>query len=190
MYAVVKTGGKQYRVAPGDVIQVEKLPVETGSLVALEDVLMLGGNGADPQVGSPRVAGAAVTALVLEQLRDDTVLVFKKKRRHNYRRKRGHRQQVTVLRIAEIVPPGAERKVTAEQVKPGRPRKQVAAPAAVAAAAEEAAVEMPAKRKPPVKKAAPKKAAAKKPAGKAKSGGKVASGKAGAKKTSKAKKSN
>jgi len=102
MYAVVKTGGKQYRVAPGDVIRVEKLPAEAGALVELDEVLMLAGESAPLQVGLPRRAGAVVTATVLEQMRDDTVLVFKKKRRHNYRRKRGHRQALTVLRITGI----------------------------------------------------------------------------------------
>ena len=102
MYAVVKTGGKQYRVTPGDVIRVEKLAAETGALVELDEVLMLGGENAPLQVGLPLLAGAVVTATVVEQMRDATVLVFKKKRRHNYRRKRGHRQQLTVLRITGI----------------------------------------------------------------------------------------
>jgi large subunit ribosomal protein L21 len=185
MYAVVKTGGKQYRVTPGDVIEVEKLPVEAGAFIELDEVLMLGGEGAGTQIGSPRVAGAVVTAAVLEQLRDDTVLVFKKKRRHNYRRKKGHRQYLTVLRIAEIVAPGAERKVTAADLKPARPRKAIpAAPAAEAAAADEDA---PKKRK----KAAPKKAPAKKAPAKKAAAPKAkakAAPKAAAKKPAKAKK--
>ena len=102
MYAVVKTGGKQYRVTAGDVIRVEKLPQEAGSFIELNEVLMLAGEGGPAQVGNPRVEGAVVTASVLEQLRDDTVIVFKKKRRHNYRRKNGHKQDLTVLRITGI----------------------------------------------------------------------------------------
>ena len=101
MFAVIRTGGKQYRVAPDDVIQVEKLAGEPGSSVALGDVLMVG-EGADARAGAPLLAGAAVTAEVVEQRLGDKVIIFKKKRRHNYRRKRGHRQHLTVLRITGI----------------------------------------------------------------------------------------
>lgn len=153
MYAVVKTGGKQYRVVPGDVIRVEKLPAEAGSLIELDQVLMLGGSDAGIQIGTPRIEGAAVTAAVLEQLRDDTVLVFKKKRRHNYRRKKGHRQSLTVLRIAEILLPGAERTVTAADVAPARPKQRAAASGA-APIEGEAAVEV---KVEPKKKVAPQK---------------------------------
>ncbi len=104
MYAVIKTGGKQYRVAAGDVIKVEKLDAEVGSSVDLDQVLMVGGPDADgePKIGAPLVDGAKVTAEVLEQSKADKVLIFKKKRRKNYRRTRGHRQQQTVLRISDI----------------------------------------------------------------------------------------
>ncbi len=102
MFAVVRTGGKQYKVAKNDVIQVEKLPVEAGSEIALDDVLMIG-DEAGITSGSPEITGARVTATVLEQRRDDKILVFKKRRRHNYRRKNGHRQHVTVLRIVDIL---------------------------------------------------------------------------------------
>ena len=101
MYAVIRTGGKQYRVAKDDVVFVEKLEAEAGASVTLDDVLMLG-DGAEVKTGTPRLAGAKVTATVLEQKLDDKVLIFKKKRRHNYRRKNGHRQPLTVLRITEI----------------------------------------------------------------------------------------
>src|SRR5208282_4324166 len=152
MYAVVKTGGKQYRVTAGDVIRVEKLAVEAGSFIELKDVLMLAGEGGAAQVGTPRVEGAVVTASVLEQLRDDTVIVFKKKRRHNYRRKNGHRQHLTVLRIAEVVAPGAERKVAASDVKPARPKKAPPpAPLPVAAADTEVGAEKTASKKVRVK---------------------------------------
>ncbi|MGI9491180.1 MAG: 50S ribosomal protein L21 [Geminicoccaceae bacterium] len=104
MYAVIKTGGKQYRVAAGDVIKVEKLDGEVGKSIALDQVLMVGDEGAEDgaKIGTPIVAGAKVTAEVLEQGRGDKVLVFKKKRRKNYRRTRGHRQHQTVLRISDI----------------------------------------------------------------------------------------
>ena len=103
MYAVVKTGGKQYRVAEGDVIKVERLDAEVGGSLDLDQVLMIGGaDGAEPKVGTPLVAGARVTAEVLDQARGPKIIVFKKKRRKGYRRKKGHRQDLTVLRIREI----------------------------------------------------------------------------------------
>ena len=98
MFAVIRTGGKQYKVAKDDVITVEKLAGEPGSTVTLADVLMVGEGAA----GRTKVAGAAVTAEVVKQIRTDKVLIFKKKRRHNYRRKNGHRQQMTVLRVTGI----------------------------------------------------------------------------------------
>jgi len=101
MYAVIKTGGKQYKVQKDDVIRVEKLEVEAGKNVTLEEVLMLN-DGKKSTIGSPLVAGAKVTAEVLEQTRADKVIIFKKKRRQNYRRKKGHRQHLTVLRIKDI----------------------------------------------------------------------------------------
>ncbi|MEZ5824059.1 MAG: 50S ribosomal protein L21 [Geminicoccaceae bacterium] len=101
MYAVIKTGGKQYRVAKNDVIKVEKLEAEAGSTIDLDEVLLVGGDG-EAVVGSPRVEGASVKAEVLEQIKGDKIVVFKKKRRKNHRRKRGHRQLLTVLRITDI----------------------------------------------------------------------------------------
>ncbi|AXO13653.1 MULTISPECIES: 50S ribosomal protein L21 [Thalassospira] len=101
MYAIIKTGGKQYKVAANDVIKVEKIAAQAGDTVKLEEVLMVAGDGA-PKVGAPLVKGASVTAEVLEQAKGDKVIVFKKKRRHNYRRKNGHRQNLTVLRIKDI----------------------------------------------------------------------------------------
>ncbi len=101
MFAVIKTGGKQYRVAENDVIRVERLEGEPGAQVQLSEVLLVG-EGAAAQVGSPFVGGASVLATVLEHTRGEKVIVFKKKRRHNYRRKNGHRQDLTVLRITGI----------------------------------------------------------------------------------------
>ena len=102
MFAVIKTGGKQYKVAKGDKITVEKLDGEAGSTVEFSDVLMVGGEG-DAKVGAPLVEGAKVAAEVVEQSRAPKVLIFKKKRRHTYRRKKGHRQHQTVLEIKDIV---------------------------------------------------------------------------------------
>ena len=104
MYAVIRTGGKQYRVASGQVIKIERLDGAVGDTVAFEQVLMVGGEQAagEPRIGSPLVEGARVTAEVLEQGKAPKVIVFKKKRRKNYRRRRGHRQMQTVLRIRDI----------------------------------------------------------------------------------------
>jgi large subunit ribosomal protein L21 len=101
MYAVIKTGGKQYRVAPNDVLSVEKVAGEAGATVEFADVLMLGGD--TPTVGTPGVAGAKVTAEIVEQGRAPKVIAFKKRRRKNSRRKRGHRQQQTTVRIKDII---------------------------------------------------------------------------------------
>ncbi|MBX6374907.1 MAG: 50S ribosomal protein L21 [Acetobacteraceae bacterium] len=100
-YAVIRTGGKQYRVTPDAVLTVEKLEAEPGATVTFHEVLMVGGDGA-LTIGAPTVAGASVTATVVEQNRGAKIIVFKKKRRKNYRRKKGHRQHQTVLRIAAI----------------------------------------------------------------------------------------
>ncbi len=102
MFAVIKTGGKQYRVAQDDVIVVEKLAGEPGSALEIADVLMVGGEGQDTVVGAPLVAGASVTAEVVDQKKADKVIVFKKQRRQNYRRMKGHRQEQTVLKITGI----------------------------------------------------------------------------------------
>ena len=101
MFAVIQTGGKQYKVAKDDVIIVEKLDVETGKKVTFDDVLIAGA-GAKVTVGAPHVKGASVTGEVLEQRKGDKVIVFKKKRRQTYRRKKGHRQNETVVKITGI----------------------------------------------------------------------------------------
>jgi large subunit ribosomal protein L21 len=101
MFAVIKTGGKQYRVAAGDVIKVERLEGEAGSVIALDQVLMMG-EGAEATVGQPLISGASVSAEVIAQDRGPKIIIFKKRRRQNYRRKNGHRQDLTVLRIKEI----------------------------------------------------------------------------------------
>lgn len=101
MYAVIKTGGKQYRVAADQLVTVERLPAEAGDSISLTDVLMVG-EGADVKVGAPFLAGATVTAEVVKQSRGPHVIIFKKRRRQNSRRKNGHRQDLTVLKITGI----------------------------------------------------------------------------------------
>ena len=103
MFAVIRTGGKQYKVAKDDVIAVEKLDGEPGATIELAEILMVG-EGAVVSTGAPLVAGASVSAELVEHRRADKIIVFKKKRRQNYRRKNGHRQHQTVLRITEIRP--------------------------------------------------------------------------------------
>jgi large subunit ribosomal protein L21 len=100
-YAVIRTGGKQYRVTPDAVLTVEKLEAEPGATITFHDVLAIG-TDAGVTLGAPTVPGARVTATVVEQSRGDKVLIFKKRRRQNSRRKNGHRQHQTVLKIAEI----------------------------------------------------------------------------------------
>ncbi len=101
MYAIIKTGGKQYRVQKDDILEVEKLDGKEGDTISLGEILMLGTDG-KATIGTPTVSGASVTAKVLGQKKTEKVIVFKKKRRQNYRRKNGHRQNVTVLKITDI----------------------------------------------------------------------------------------
>ena len=170
MFAVVRTGGKQYRVAPGDKIVVEKMDGNAGDKVTLGDVL-LAGDGSDLK----KTDGLTVAAEIIAQAKGDKVTVFKKRRRHNYRRKKGHRQQHTILRIVAIGDHKAEKKPTPSKPEAAKPAKAEAAetaavgksveakPAAKAekpAAAKKAA---PKATKPSTKNAAPAKAAAKKP---------------------------
>ena len=165
MYAVIQTGGKQYRVANGDVITVEKLEGEAGSTLAISPVLMLD-DGKETQVGTPIVEGAAVTAEVVEQTRGKKIVVFKKKRRKGYQRTHGHRQNITVLRVIDVT---GKSKTPAKKAAKAAPKTddapaEAAAEAAPAAEAKPAA--KPAAKKPVAKKAAAKKPAAKKPAAK------------------------
>lgn len=102
MFAIVKTGGKQYRVSSGDIIRVEKLLGNQGDSVELNEVLAID-NGKELKVGTPFVSNAKVVVEILEQMRDKKILVFKKIRRHNYRRKNGHRQHLSVLKVKDIV---------------------------------------------------------------------------------------
>jgi large subunit ribosomal protein L21 len=116
MFAVIRTGGKQYRVVPNAIVKVEKLEAEAGATVTFDEVLAVGEEGGTLAVGAPLVAGATVTATVVAQDRLGKIIIFKKRRRQNSRRKNGHRQHVTVLRVTGIG--GAGNTSTAEA--PGR----------------------------------------------------------------------
>jgi large subunit ribosomal protein L21 len=108
MFAVIKTGGKQYKVSPADTITVEKLVGEAGDAVSFDQVLMVGGGeGAEPTLGAPIVAGATVAGEIVSQTRGDKVIAFKKRRRKNSKRIRGHRQWLTMVKITDILTGGA-----------------------------------------------------------------------------------
>lgn len=102
MYAVIQTGGKQYKVSEGDVLKIEKLPVEPGEQTVLDQILMIGDDDGNVKVGDPLVNGAKVTAAVIEQGRNKKIIVYKYKKRKNYRRKQGHRQAYTKIKIEKI----------------------------------------------------------------------------------------
>ncbi len=102
MYAVIKAGGKQYRVSPGDVIEVEKIEANSGEVVEFSDVLMVGDSTKDYKIGTPFVEGARVRGEVLRQVKGKKIIVFKFKRRKGYRKKKGHRQKYTTVKIKEI----------------------------------------------------------------------------------------
>ena len=178
MFAVVRTGGKQYRVAPGDKIAVEKLAGDAGDTITLGDVL-LAGEG-DTLADAAKVV---VSAEVIAQAKSEKVTVFKKRRRHNYRRKAGHRQQMTLLRIVSVGDQKAEKKATAAKAEPtptvaNAPQAEAAAKAPKAAKADasheaerqepakgvDVVKETKAKKAAPVKDAAPSKPADEKPA--------------------------
>ncbi|MCO4317507.1 50S ribosomal protein L21 [Phyllobacterium sp. 21LDTY02-6] len=149
MFAVIKTGGKQYRVAANDLLKVEKVTGNAGDIVEFPEVLVVG-VGADATIGAPVVEGALVTAEVVEQGRARKVIAFKKRRRQNSKRTRGHRQELTTIRIAEILTGGAKpsKKAAEKPAKKAEPKAEAAAEATETKAAPKA-------------KAAPKKAAAK-----------------------------
>jgi len=167
MFAVVRTGGKQYRVTAGDKIVVEKLAGETGDRIDITDIL-LAGEGSDLKP----VSGLIVGAEILAQAKGEKVTVFKKRRRHNYRRKKGHRQQHTILKIVSI---------GGEKAKAAKPKAE-AAPAEAPAAAAPAKAEKAPRAEAPTKAAEPKAKAAKAPSTKD-----AAPAKGAAKKTPKAK---
>ena len=171
MFAVIKTGGRQYRVIPDDVLEIGKIAGDVGSIVQLSEVLMLGGD--QPVLGLPTVPGASVAAEVLQHKRGPKIIAFKKRRRKNSRRKRGYRDELTVLRITEIL---ADGKAPTIGPRPKREKPVVTAPVdgdedAPAAKKKPAAkAKVPAKAatkpraKPDAKNTVAKKSAAKKPA--------------------------
>ena len=151
MFAVIKTGGRQYRVVQDDVLEIGKIAGDVGSIVQLGEVLLLGGD--QPVLGAPTVAGASVAAEVLQHKRGPKIIAFKKRRRKNSRRKRGYRDEITVLRVTEILTDNKQPTVSP------RPKKEKPVAAALAEGDEAEAPKKTAK-----KKASAKKAAAKKPA--------------------------
>jgi large subunit ribosomal protein L21 len=164
MFAVIRTGGKQYRVAPNDIIEVEKIAGQPGDIVELAEVLLLGGDKG-PQTGSPTISGALVAAEVIEQRRGDKIVVFKKKRRSTYRRKNGHRQELTALRITEILTDGKKPSKAPPKPEAKRAEKAPKAKTESKKAAKKAEAK-PAAKKPAAK--AEQKAPARKPASKPK----------------------
>jgi large subunit ribosomal protein L21 len=175
MFAVFKTGGKQYRVAAEDVLEVGKIKGEPGEIVEFGEVLVVGGDSVT--LGAPTIAGATVAAEVLDQARGPKIIAFKKRRRKNSRRKRGHRQEFTLLRITEILTDGKKPSKTAQPRPKRAPKPAPVAEEAPAKAASEttakAADAAAKKRKAPAKKAEKPKAKAppakaKKPAPKGK----------------------
>jgi large subunit ribosomal protein L21 len=155
MFAVIKAGGKQYRVIEDQILKVEGVQGEPGTIVQLGDVIMLGGD--TPQIGSPMIEGASVAAEILDHVRGAKVIAFKKRRRKNSRRKRGHRQDFVLIRISEILTQGAK------PTKGPKPKPEAKAKAPEAAAEDEDGDE-----KPKTKSKAAKKPAARKPAAKGK----------------------
>jgi large subunit ribosomal protein L21 len=143
MYAVIRTGGKQYRVAADDVLEVERLTGEPGDKIELTDVLLLGGGDGEPQIGAPLVSGAVVAAEVVDHHRGEKIIIFKKKRRQNYRRKRGHRQELTTIRIVDILANGET-----------QPKKQAKAKPAADEGSEAKAEKAPKAKKAPKAEAA------------------------------------
>jgi large subunit ribosomal protein L21 len=129
MYAVIRTGGKQYKVAPQDVLQIEKIEGAAGDSVSFAEVLMVAGEG-EPRIGSPLIDGALVSAEVVEQGRGPKIIIFKKKRRQNYRRKNGHRQELTTVRILGIEADGAANSAAKASAKPKKSEAQATQSAA------------------------------------------------------------
>jgi large subunit ribosomal protein L21 len=152
MFAVIKTGGRQYRVVPDDVLEIGKIAGDVGTIVQLGEVLLVGGD--QPVLGAPTVAGAMVAAEVLQHKRGPKIISFKKRRRKNSRRKRGYRDEITVLRITEIL---TDNKQPTVGPRPKKEKPVAAAPAE----GDDEAPRKTAKKKVPAKKAVAKKAAAK-----------------------------
>jgi large subunit ribosomal protein L21 len=158
MFAVIKTGGKQYRVAPNDVLKIGRIAGEPGEIVQFGEVLVVGGDSV--VLGSPTVSGASVAAELVDHKRGPKVITFKKRRRKNSRRRRGYRDEYSVVRIAEILTDGKKPTVTAKP-KPAKPAAEVVEAAPEKAPAKKAAPKKASAEKAPAKKPAAKKAPAK-----------------------------
>lgn len=167
MFAVIKTGGKQYRVSENDVLVVEKLAADAGATVEFNDVLMIGEDGKAPTVGTPLIDKAAVFGEVVKQTRGEKVIIFKKRRRQNSRRKNGHRQDLTLVKITSISASGAKPKAAAKTAAPKKAAEKAEAGEEKKAAPKKAPAKKAAAKKTAAKKAPAKKAAAKKAAPKA-----------------------
>jgi large subunit ribosomal protein L21 len=176
MFAILKTGGKQYTVAAGDIVRIEKLEGAAGKVVELSD-LMLINDGKSTKVGTPLLSNSSVKATILDQTHNKTVIVFKKKRRQGYDRKNGHRQLMSVVHIDEIIMDGKSiakatapapkaKAMVASKPKKAAPAKPAAKPIAEKKAEPAKAAAKPVAEKKPAAKAAAKPAAAKKPAAK------------------------
>lgn len=154
MFAVIKTGGKQYKVAADDVIKIEKLGLEPSDQVVFDEVLMVGGD-AGVTVGSPLVDGASVVGELVDNKRDKKIIIFKKRRRQNSRRKNGHRQHFSVVKITDILTDGAKPKAAKKKAAPKKAEKpaEEAAPVAEAEAPKVDAAPKAAAKKPAAKKA-------------------------------------
>jgi large subunit ribosomal protein L21 len=170
MFAVIKTGGKQYKVASGDILRIEKVTGNAGDKVQFNEILMVGGD--KPVIGTPAVAGAAVQAEILEQGKGPKLINYvKRRRKHSSQRKKGHRQQITILRVTDVLAKGGDKTGVAEALNgagfnpAAEPAKK---PAAKKPAAKKAETKKAEPKKPAAKKAAPKKEAKKdaKPAAK------------------------
>ena len=158
MFAVIRAGGKQYRVAPEDVIRIDRVSGEPGEIVEFGEVLVVGGD--KPELGLPTVAGATVAGEVLQHTRGDKVIAFKKRRRKNSRRKRGYRHEFSVIRITEILTGGAKpsKEAPARPKREAKPKDETKAQAEAATAADakpaaksEAKTKKPAAKKPDAK---------------------------------------
>lgn len=122
MYAVIKTGGKQYKVAENEILEIEKIEAKAGDVVKFDQVLALG-TEKGVELGAPTVKGATVSAEVIDQAKDDKVIIFKKQRRQNHRRKNGHRQEITIVRFIDVSGKGAAKKAAPKKAAPKATKK-------------------------------------------------------------------
>jgi large subunit ribosomal protein L21 len=155
MFAVLKTGGKQYRVQPGDVLRVERLAAEAGETVQFNEILMVGGDS--PVVGVPLVDGAGVQATVIDQIKADKVIHYvKRRRKHSSQRTKGHRQKLTLVRITDILASGADKTDVKAAIGSGKVRAEAPAASETAAPSDTTAAKAAPAEAPKPKKAAPK----------------------------------